>query len=111
MLRRGVACAQILIANNGIGAVKAIRSMRRWSYETFGSEQAFQFLVMATPDDIVIGAEYIKLADEVRLELSALNVPPGTSNWQALTCLPACCGDSLSRWPAAPTTRTMPTST
>ena len=41
--------------------------MRRWSYETFGSEQAFQFLVMATPDDIVIGAEYIKLADEVRL--------------------------------------------
>ena len=40
--------------------------MRRWSYETFGSEQAFQFLVMATPDDIVIGSEYIKLADEVR---------------------------------------------
>ena len=39
--------------------------MCRWSYETFGSEQAFQFLVMATPDDIVIGAEYIKLADEV----------------------------------------------
>ena len=40
--------------------------MRRWSYETFGSEQAFQFLVMATPDDISIGSEYIKLADEVR---------------------------------------------
>ena len=29
---------KILIANNGIGAVKAIRSIRRWSYETFGNE-------------------------------------------------------------------------
>ena len=56
--------SQILIANNGIGAVKAIRSIRRWSYETFGSEKACEFVVMATPDDIGASAEYIKLADE-----------------------------------------------
>lgn len=33
------AIKKILIANNGIGAVKAIRSIRRWSYETFGNER------------------------------------------------------------------------
>ena len=34
------AIKKILIANNGIGATKAIRSIRRWSFETFGNEKA-----------------------------------------------------------------------
>lgn len=33
------AISKILVANNGIGAVKAIRSIRRWSFETFGDEK------------------------------------------------------------------------
>ncbi len=33
------AIEKILIANNGIGATKAIRSIRRWSFETFGNER------------------------------------------------------------------------
>jgi acetyl-CoA carboxylase/biotin carboxylase 1 len=33
------AIQKILVANNGIGAVKAIRSIRRWSFETFGNEK------------------------------------------------------------------------
>ena len=33
------AIQKVLIANNGIGATKAIRSIRRWSYETFGNER------------------------------------------------------------------------
>lgn len=33
------AIKKILIANNGIGAIKAIRSIRRWSFETFGNEK------------------------------------------------------------------------
>ena len=33
------AIKKILIANNGIGATKAIRSIRRWSFETFGNER------------------------------------------------------------------------
>jgi biotin carboxylase len=33
------AIEKILIANNGIGAIKAIRSIRRWAYETFGDER------------------------------------------------------------------------
>lgn len=33
------AIKKILIANNGIGATKAIKSIRRWSFETFGDER------------------------------------------------------------------------
>lgn len=33
------AIKKILVANNGIGALKAIRSIRRWSYEMFGNER------------------------------------------------------------------------
>ena len=43
--------------------MKAIRSIRRWSYNEFGYERMVKFVVMATPDDIAAAAEYIKLAD------------------------------------------------
>ena len=43
---------KVLIANNGVAAVKAIRSIRRWAYEVFGNERAIQFVVMATPEDL-----------------------------------------------------------
>jgi acetyl-CoA carboxylase / biotin carboxylase 1 len=36
---------KILIANNGIGAVKAIRSIRKWAYHTFGNERMVSGLV------------------------------------------------------------------
>eukprot|EP01035_Chromulina_nebulosa_P020054 gene20054-26034_t len=68
------AIKKILIANNGIGAIKAIRSIRRWSYETFGYDRTIQFVVMATPDDLRANAEYIRMADEV------VDVPGGTNN-------------------------------
>jgi hypothetical protein len=44
----------ILIANNGIAAVKCIRSTRKWAYATFGNERAIQFVVMATPEDLKV---------------------------------------------------------
>jgi acetyl-CoA carboxylase / biotin carboxylase 1 len=34
------AIEKVLIANNGIGATKAIRSIRKWAFETFGDERA-----------------------------------------------------------------------
>ncbi len=37
---------KILIANNGIAAVKCMRSIRRWSYEIFRNERAIKFVVM-----------------------------------------------------------------
>ena len=65
---------KILIANNGIGAVKAIRSMRKWAYETLGEEGLIRFVVMATPEDALANAEFIRMADEVA------EVPGGANN-------------------------------
>ncbi|KAK4687240.1 acetyl-CoA carboxylase / biotin carboxylase 1, partial [Tremellales sp. Uapishka_1] len=65
---------QVLIANNGIAAVKEIRSIRKWSYETFGSDRQIEFTVMATPEDLRINAEYIRMADRY------VEVPGGSNN-------------------------------
>ncbi|TVY80028.1 Acetyl-CoA carboxylase [Fusarium oxysporum f. sp. cubense] len=64
----------VLIANNGIAAVKEIRSVRKWAYETFGDERAIHFTVMATPEDLQANAEYIRMADHY------VEVPGGTNN-------------------------------
>lgn len=63
-----------MIANNGIAAVKEIRSVRKWAYETFGNERAISFVVMATPEDLQANAEYIRMADQY------VEVPGGTNN-------------------------------
>ncbi|ODV86304.1 hypothetical protein CANARDRAFT_6793 [[Candida] arabinofermentans NRRL YB-2248] len=65
---------KILIANNGIAAVKEIRSVRKWAYETFGDERTIQFVAMATPEDLEANAEYIRMADLY------VQVPGGTNN-------------------------------
>ncbi|OCB90590.1 acetyl CoA carboxylase [Sanghuangporus baumii] len=65
---------KVLIANNGIAAVKEIRSIRQWSYETFGTERAVEFTVMATPEDLKVNAEYIRMADRY------VEVPGGSNN-------------------------------
>jgi len=39
---------KVLIANNGIAAVKCMRSIRRWSYEVFKNERAIRFVVMVS---------------------------------------------------------------
>ncbi|XP_037125079.1 acetyl-CoA carboxylase 1 isoform X2 [Syngnathus acus] len=65
---------KVLIANNGIAAVKCMRSIRRWSYEMFRNERAIRFVVMVTPEDLKANAEYIKIADHY------VPVPGGTNN-------------------------------
>ncbi|XP_041970632.1 acetyl-CoA carboxylase isoform X2 [Aricia agestis] len=65
---------KVLIANNGIGAVKCMRSIRRWSYEMFKNERAVRFVVMVTPEDLKANAEYIKMADNY------VPVPGGSNN-------------------------------
>lgn len=37
---------KVLIANNGIAAVKCMRSVRRWSYNMFQNEREVRFVVM-----------------------------------------------------------------
>lgn len=48
---------QVLIANNGIAAVKCMRSIRRWAYEMIGDEKAIKFVTMVTPDDLRVGGK------------------------------------------------------
>ena len=55
---------RLLVANNGIAAVKCIRSIRRWSYETFGNEREVVLVAMATPEDVQANAEYVRMADQ-----------------------------------------------
>ncbi|EPQ15979.1 Orphan sodium- and chloride-dependent neurotransmitter transporter NTT5 [Myotis brandtii] len=55
--RRLVLLSQVLIANNGIAAVKCMRSIRRWSYEMFRNERAIRFVVMVTPEDLKANAD------------------------------------------------------
>ncbi|MDA9080702.1 acetyl-CoA carboxylase biotin carboxylase subunit family protein [Candidatus Dependentiae bacterium] len=55
---------KVLIANNGMAATKAIISMRRWAYNEIGDENAIEFLVMATPEDLKANAEFIRYADD-----------------------------------------------
>ncbi|TIA89702.1 hypothetical protein E3P79_02793 [Wallemia ichthyophaga] len=66
--------SKVLIANNGIAAVKEIRSVRKWCYEQFGHERAVEFVAMATPEDLAVNADYIRMADEY------VEVPGGSNN-------------------------------
>ncbi|XP_066870777.1 acetyl-CoA carboxylase 2 isoform X1 [Kogia breviceps] len=65
---------KVLIANNGIAAVKCMRSIRRWAYEMFRNERAVRFVVLVTPEDLKANAEYIKMADQY------VPVPGGPNN-------------------------------
>ena len=67
--------SRVLIANNGLAAVKKIRSVRRWAYETFGDDRVVKFVVMATPDDLAANSEFIRMADDV------VSVPGGSNNF------------------------------
>jgi acetyl-CoA carboxylase/biotin carboxylase 1 len=65
---------RVLLANNGIAAVKEIRSVRKWCYTTFGDANTVTFIAMVTPEDLAANAEYIRLADEY------VPVPGGPNN-------------------------------
>lgn len=65
---------RILVANNGLAAVKFVRSVRSWAYDTFQDEKAIGLVAMASPEDIAINAEHLQLADQF------VEVPGGTNN-------------------------------
>lgn len=65
---------RVLIANNGLGAVKEIRSVRKWAYATLGDDRAIRFIAMASTEDLAANAEFIRFADEY------VAVPGGPNN-------------------------------
>ena len=64
----------VLVANNGIAAVKFIRSIRSWAYKMFGHDRAVAIVAMATPEDMRVDAEHIRMADQF------VEVPGGSNN-------------------------------
>lgn len=79
---------RILIANNGMAATKSILSMRQWAYMVLGDEEALEFIVMATRDDLNANAEFIRLAD------AFVEVPSGSN--KVILPFPCCFGVMLS---------------
>ena len=77
----------MLVANNGIAAVKFIRSIRSWAYKHFGNERAVALVAMATPEDMRIDAEHIRMADQF-VEVSS---PP-----QLKACPRCVCSDPFA---------------
>ena len=76
------AIEKILVANNGIGAVKFIRSVRRWAYEMFGNERAIVFHAMVTPEDLKVRMKLKSLSLSLSLSLFSLSllIPPFLSH-------------------------------
>ena len=64
----------VLISNNGLAAVKFIRSVRRFALKNFGDERVISLVAMATPEDMRVGAEHIRMADQI------VEVPGGSNN-------------------------------
>lgn len=54
--------------------MKFIRSIRSWAYKTVGSERAVAIVAMATPEDMRIDAEHVRMADQF------VEVPGGSNN-------------------------------
>eukprot|EP00200_Dunaliella_tertiolecta_P012627 CAMPEP_0202373002 /NCGR_PEP_ID=MMETSP1127-20130417/4091_1 /ASSEMBLY_ACC=CAM_ASM_000462 /TAXON_ID=3047 /ORGANISM="Dunaliella tertiolecta, Strain CCMP1320" /LENGTH=2753 /DNA_ID=CAMNT_0048969731 /DNA_START=204 /DNA_END=8465 /DNA_ORIENTATION=+ len=64
----------VLVANNGLAAVKFMRSVRSWASQALGNARAVSLLAMATPNDMRVSAEHIALADQF------VEVPGGSNN-------------------------------
>ena len=64
----------VLIANNGLGAVKFIRSCRAWASKALGDERAVALVAMASAEDLRVGAEHVRMADQF------VEVPAGANN-------------------------------
>ncbi|CRG94893.1 biotin carboxylase subunit of acetyl CoA carboxylase, putative [Plasmodium gallinaceum] len=62
---------KLLIANNGMAALKCILSLKEWLFKNFYDENLIKIIVLATEDDIKSNTKYISLSDKV------IKVPPG----------------------------------
>ena len=64
--------------------MKAIRSIRKWCYETFENDRIISIVVMATPEDLAANAEYILhvlfTCRYIRMADKYFEVPGGANN-------------------------------
>ncbi|CAI2352153.1 unnamed protein product [Caenorhabditis sp. 36 PRJEB53466] len=66
---------RVLVANNGLAAVKCLNSIRQWLQKQFDTSDVVSFVCIATPDELNAASQYLKLADE-------LVMAPGGKNTQ-----------------------------
>lgn len=64
---------RILIANNGLAAVKFILSIRNWATDVLLDPKYFTFICLVSDDDLQSGSAFVDLADEI------VNLPGGPS--------------------------------
>uniref|UniRef100_A0AC35U7F3 Acetyl-CoA carboxylase n=1 Tax=Rhabditophanes sp. KR3021 TaxID=114890 RepID=A0AC35U7F3_9BILA len=64
---------KILVATNGIAAVKCILSIRKFLMQFFKNDRIVKFVCMTTNQEIESHAEYLKIADYVVLSPSGAN--------------------------------------
>ncbi|CAB3405762.1 unnamed protein product [Caenorhabditis bovis] len=65
---------RILVANNGLAAMKCIISIREWLQNQFDNDGIIKFICMVNDDELDAGSEYLKLADEVAITPSGSNI-------------------------------------
>ena len=67
------AIKRILIANNGLAAVKFITSIRQWAGEVLNDHDYYRFILMVSEDDLKANSLFIQLGQEITI------VPSGNS--------------------------------
>ncbi|CAX65073.1 acetyl-CoA carboxylase [Caenorhabditis elegans] len=65
MLEGGRSIKRILVANNGLAAMKCLISIRQWLQNQFGTSGVVSFVCIATEDEMRSASHYLKLADEI----------------------------------------------
>uniref|UniRef100_A0A7E4VD69 Acetyl-CoA carboxylase n=1 Tax=Panagrellus redivivus TaxID=6233 RepID=A0A7E4VD69_PANRE len=64
---------KVLIATNGIAAVKCITSMRKLLMQVFKDDHIVKFICLTTEQEVAAQAEYLKLADSIVFSPSGAN--------------------------------------
>lgn len=61
----GKSIKRVLIANNGLAAMKCLISIRQWLQNQFVTSDVVSFVCIATDDEMKSASHYLKLADEI----------------------------------------------
>ncbi|CAL2038637.1 unnamed protein product [Caenorhabditis brenneri] len=64
-LEKGKSIKRVLIANNGLAAMKCLISIRQWLHYQFDTSSIVSFVCIATEDEMKSASHYLKLADEI----------------------------------------------
>uniref|UniRef100_A0A1I7T0B6 acetyl-CoA carboxylase n=1 Tax=Caenorhabditis tropicalis TaxID=1561998 RepID=A0A1I7T0B6_9PELO len=70
---KGRSIKRVLIANNGLAAMKCLISIRQWLQNQFDTSDIVTLICIATEDEMKSASHYLKLADEIIMAPSGAN--------------------------------------